>query len=74
VENDMNTLQQVINQELNTLPLISQKEVLDFILFLKKTTNVETDSDYLSKNSRIKQAIIDGLDTPLSECSEQLDW
>jgi hypothetical protein len=32
----MNTLQQVINQELNMLPLISQKEVLDFILFLKK--------------------------------------
>lgn len=70
----MNTLQQVINQELNTLPLISQKEVLDFILFLKKNTSTETDSDYLSKNPAIKQAIIDGLNTSLNECSEQLDW
>ena len=70
----MSHLQQVINEELNTLPLISQKEVLDFILFLKKTANTETDSDYLSKNALIKQAIIEGLNTPLSECSEQLDW
>lgn len=70
----MNSLQHVINQELNTLPLISQKEVLDFILFLKKTTHAASDSDYLAKNTHIKQTIIDGLNTPLSECSEQLDW
>lgn len=70
----MSNLQQVINQELNTLPLISQKEVLDFILFLKQTANTENDSDYLSKNTLIKQAIIEGLNTSLSECSEQLDW
>lgn len=70
----MNSLQQVINQEVNTLPLISQKEVLDFILFLKKTTHAESDSDYLEKNPQLKQAIIEGLNTPLNECSEQLDW
>jgi hypothetical protein len=44
------------------------------VLFLKKRINIETDNDYLSKNPKIKQAIIDGLDTPLDECSEQLDW
>ena len=70
----MNTLQEKINQEINKLPLTSQKEVLDFVLFLKKRINIETDSDYLSKNPEIKQAIIDGLNTPLDECSEQLDW
>lgn len=70
----MNTLQYVINQELNMLPLISQKEVLDFILFLKKNSSTEMDSDYLAKIPELKQAIIDGLNTPLSECSEQLDW
>ena len=32
----MNTMQQTIHQEINTLPLMSQKEVLDFVLFLKK--------------------------------------
>ena len=32
----MNRLQEKINQEINTLPLISQKEVLDFVLFLRK--------------------------------------
>ena len=70
----MNTLPEIINKEINTLPLTSQKEVLDFLLFLKKQINIETDSDYLSKNAEIKQAIIDGLNTPLDECSEQLDW
>jgi hypothetical protein len=70
----MNTLQEKIHQEVNTLPLTSQKEVLDFVLFLKNTINTESDSDYLSKNPKIKQAIIDGLNTPLDECSDHLDW
>lgn len=70
----MNTLQKKINQEINKLPLSSQKEVFDFVLFLKKKINSETDSDYLLKNSEIKQVIIDGLNTPLDKCSEQLDW
>jgi hypothetical protein len=70
----MNSLQEKINSELNALPLNSQKEVLDFVLFLKKSVNRETDSDYLSKKPEIKQAIIDGLNTPLDECSDQLDW
>ncbi|SJM93715.1 hypothetical protein [Crenothrix polyspora] len=70
----MNSLQEKINQEINALPLNSQKEVLDFVMFLKKSVNTETDSDYLSKNPDIKQAIIDGLNTPLNECSDQLDW
>jgi len=66
----MNTLPEIIN----TLSLTSQKEVLDFMFFLKKRINIKTDSDYLSKNADIKQAIIDGLNTPLDECSKQLDW
>jgi len=70
----MNTLQEKINQEIDRLPLTSQKEVLDFVLFLKKRIYIETDNDYLSKNPEIKQAIIDGLNTPLDECSEHLDW
>jgi hypothetical protein len=70
----MNTLPELINKEIDKLPLTSQKEVLDFVLFLKKRIKIETDSDYLSKNPEIKQAIIDGLNTPLDECSKQLDW
>lgn len=70
----MNTLQEKIFQEVNTLPLTSQKEVLDFVLFLKNTLNTESDSDYLSKDPEIKQAIIDGLNTPLDQCSDHLNW
>jgi hypothetical protein len=70
----MNTLPEIINKEINTLPLTFQKEVLDFVLFLKKRISIETDDDYLSKNTEIKQTIIDGLNTPLDECSEELDW
>jgi hypothetical protein len=70
----MTALQERINQEINKLPLISQKEVLDFILFIQQKINTETDSDYLSKNPKIKNAIIEGLNTPLNECSTQLEW
>ncbi len=70
----MNTLQQTIVAEMNTLPMTSQKEVLDFVLFIKRKSSLETDDDYLSKNSEIKQAIMDGLNTPLDECSTELDW
>lgn len=70
----MNTLQEKISQEISALPLTSQKEVLDFVLFLKNTLNTENDSEYLSKDPKIKQAIIDGLNTPLDECSDHLDW
>jgi hypothetical protein len=70
----MNTLPDIINQEINTLPLLSQKEVLDFVLFLKNRLSTETDTDYLSNNADSKQAIIDGLNTPLDQCFESLDW
>ncbi|MFZ4502454.1 MAG: hypothetical protein ACOYM1_00750 [Methylovulum sp.] len=70
----MNTLPDLINQEINTLPLLSQKEVLDFVLFLKNRLSTQTDTDYLSNNADSKQAIIDGLNTPLNQCSETLDW
>jgi hypothetical protein len=70
----MNTLPELINKEIYKLPLTSQKEVLDFVLFLTKRINIETDNDYLSKNPDIKQAIINGLNTPLDECSQHLDW
>jgi hypothetical protein len=70
----MNTLPDIINQEINTLPLMLQKEVLDFVLFLKNRISTQTDTDYLSNNADSKQAIIDGLNTPLDQCSESLDW
>lgn len=70
----MITLQEKIYQEIDKLSLISQKEVLDFVLFIQQRSNAETDSDYLSKNPDIKSTIIDGLNTPLNECSTQLDW
>jgi hypothetical protein len=70
----MNTLPDLINQEINTLPLLSQKELLDFVLFLKNRLSTQTDTDYLSNNADSKQAIIDGLNTPMAQCSESLNW
>ena len=70
----MTALQEKIYYEINKLPLISQKEVLDFILFIQQKINTETDNDYLSKNPDTKNAIIEGLNTPLNECATQLDW
>jgi hypothetical protein len=70
----MNSLQDKIHREVDALPLNYQKEVLDFVLFIKNAIGSESDSDYLSKDSKIKQAIIDGLNTPLDACSDSLDW
>lgn len=70
----MTTLQDKIQHEISNLSLSSQKEILDFVLFLKEKSKQESDTDYLSKNSEIKQAIIEGIHTPLSECSEKLVW
>ncbi len=69
----MTTLQSKIQEEMDVLPLSYQKEILDFVLFLKEKAKLESDTEYLSKNTSIKQAIIEGLNTPLSECSEHLD-
>jgi hypothetical protein len=63
-----------ITSEIDSLPLQYQKEVFDFILFLKNKIKEETDTDYLSKNLEIKQSIINGLNTPLSECSKEVNW
>ena len=63
-----------ITSEIDSLPLQYQKEVFDFILFLKNKIKEETDTDYLSKNPEIKQSIINGLNTPLSECSKEVNW
>ena len=71
--NNMNTLQERIQDEINELPINLQKEVFDFILFIKKK-NTESDNDFLSKNADAKQAIIEGLNTPLEQCSEYVDW
>jgi len=68
----MTMLQEKIQTEISLLPLEFQKEVLDFILFLQARAKQESDTDYLSENPEVKQAIIDGLHTPLSECSEQI--
>jgi len=70
----MTTLQSKVQEEMDFLPLSYQKEILDFVLFLKEKAKLESDTEYLSKNASIKQAIIEGLNTPLGECSEQLDW
>ena len=63
-----------ITSELDSLPLQYQKEVFDFIIFLKEKLKEEDDTDYLSKDTETKQAIIEGLNTPLEECSKKLDW
>jgi hypothetical protein len=67
-------LQEQINYEIGNLPIMSQKEVLDFVLFLKTRFHNENDTVYLSKNADIKHAIIDGLHTSLDECVTELDW
>jgi hypothetical protein len=66
-------LQNQIYEEIKQLPPDYQKEVLDFVLFIKNRMTQETDNDYLTKNTDSKQAIIEGLQTPLSACDETLE-
>ncbi len=70
----MTMLQTKIYDELSVLPLITQKEVLDFILFLKEKIQSQSDTDFLSLNSQNKQDLMDGLKIPLNECSKKIEW
>ncbi len=53
-----------VGWEVKKLGLLSQKEVLDFVLFLKNRISTQSDTDYLTNNVDSKQAIIDGLPPP----------
>lgn len=70
----MTQLTAKIVQEIKDLPPVYLKEVLDFIEFLKEKAKEESDTEYLSKNETLKKSIIEGLKTPVSECSDKLDW
>ncbi len=48
-----------VGWEVKKLGLLSQKDVLDFVLFLKNRISTQTDTDYLTNNVDSKQAIID---------------
>lgn len=39
-----------------------------------KSTIVTTGQEYIENNSDLKQKIIDGLNTPLKECTEDEEW
>ena len=58
-----------IKIQIEMLPPSYQQEVFDFVLFLRSRAS---DTGDLSKQDR--QAIIDGLNTPLDACTQELDW
>ncbi len=70
----MSTLSLKIEEEVKNLPPRYLKEVLDFIDFVKQKAKKESDTEYLSKNPKLKKSIVEGLKTPLTECSDKLDW
>ena len=70
----MTMFQTKIYDELSVLPLVTQKEVLDFILFLKEKMKTQNDTDFLSLDAQNKQDLMDGLKMPLSECSKKIEW
>ena len=68
----MGSLAMKIEEEVKNLPPKYLKEVLDFIAFVKQKARKESDTKYLSKNEKLKKSIIEGLKTPLTECSDKL--
>jgi len=64
----------IINSEINSLPLEYQKEVLDFVRFLKNKVKEESSSDNYLDNPEFIKAVKDGLNTPLENCSKELNW
>jgi len=63
-----------IEKEINSLPAQSLEKVLDFILFLKKEQN--TDTEYLSSIKGMKESIINSSKEPLDESVslEDIGW
>jgi hypothetical protein len=65
----MNTLQQNIIEEINSLPLVSQKEVLDFARFLKSQLNKQKSEPHYSLDELLAQC-----DETAELSAEDAEW
>jgi hypothetical protein len=58
-----------IKAQLDTLPESIIEKVLEFIFFQKFSNDlIESDEDYFASVPGMKEIIMEGLTTPLSEC------
>ena len=63
-----------IKSQIDMLPEPILAKVIEFIDFQKFVADIyDNDTDYLSSMSGIKESIIEGLNTSLSECNRSLE-
>jgi len=63
-----------IKSQIDMLPEPILAKVIEFIDFQKFVAGIyDNDTDYLSSMSGIKESIIEGLNTSLSECNRSLE-
>jgi hypothetical protein len=72
----MNRKEMLLNQ-IDSLPDFAVEKVMEFILFQRYSLGMfEDDTEYLSSIPGMKESIVKGLNTPISECvpEEEVEW
>ena len=65
---------ELLKAEIEMLPENILDKVIEFVKFQKFLEGLyDNDTDYLSSIPRMKESIIEGMNTPLSECSKELE-
>ncbi len=70
----MKTLTSDIEKDIKSLNPFYQKEVHDFVMFLKEKQKKNDDTEYLSGIPGMVESILKEGEKPLSDYSKQLDW
>ena len=55
-------------------PIIITGKRSNVVMLSEEDYNAIQETFYLSANPKLKASIIEGLNTPLSECSDKIEW
>lgn len=65
---------EIIKFQIDHLPEAIVSKILEFIQFQKFANGLfDNDTEYLSSMPEVKKSIIEGMNTPISECSRDLE-
>jgi prevent-host-death family protein len=55
-------------------PIIITGKRSNVVMMSEEDYNAIQETFYLSANTKLKESIIEGLNTPISECSDKIEW
>jgi hypothetical protein len=71
------SVREILLSQIDSLPDFALEKVLEFVSFQRYSLGMfEDDTEYLSSIPGMKESIVKGLNTPISECvpEEEVEW